>query len=68
MKDYDTVSEAKSSASKAELFRDGHVGILTINLDGKPANESTVRASYKPPVHPGIPLEGNVTLKKTSHS
>ncbi|XP_045156606.2 sperm-associated antigen 8-like [Mercenaria mercenaria] len=60
VKDYDTVTDTtKSSASKAELFRDGHAGVLTINLDARPANETTVKASYKTPVHPGIPLEGN---------
>ncbi|KAL4228274.1 Sperm-associated antigen 8 [Mactra antiquata] len=58
---YDTVSEdiKKISSSKAELFRDGHAGILTVDLEAKPASESTVKASYKKPVHPGIPLQGN---------
>ncbi|XP_060576902.1 sperm-associated antigen 8-like [Ruditapes philippinarum] len=60
VKNYDTVRDVKTSGgSKAELFKDGHAGVLTINLEAKPENETTVRASYKTPVHPGIPLEGN---------
>ncbi|KAH3843966.1 sperm-associated antigen 8-like [Dreissena polymorpha] len=54
---YDTINDDKCE-SKAQLFRDGHVGVLTINVDSKLESETTVRASYKKPVHPGIPLEG----------
>ena len=60
VKGYDTVTDVKTSGSKAELFKDGHAGVLTINLDARPENETTVRASYKTPVHPGIPLQGIV--------
>merc|ERR1711860_186511 len=59
VKGYDTVTDVKTSGSKAELFKDGHAGVLTINLNARPENETTVRASYKTPSHPGIPLEGN---------
>jgi hypothetical protein len=66
VKNYDTVRDVKTSGgSKAELFKDGHAGVLTINLEAKPENETTVRASYKTPVHPGIPLEGIIIIMPT---
>ncbi|XP_052796395.1 sperm-associated antigen 8-like [Mya arenaria] len=58
VQNYDTVEDDKGQ-SNAQLFRDGHVGILTIDTNAKPVSESTVKASFKTPVHPGVPLEGN---------
>lgn len=58
VQNYDTV-EDNQGQSNAQIFRDGHVGVLTIDTNAKPVNESTVKASFKTPVHPGVPLEGN---------
>jgi len=59
VKGYDTVhDESKEGQCSAQLFRDGHVGLLTTNLEAQPVNESTVKASFKPPVQSGVRLEG----------
>lgn len=58
VQDYDTVPDGKTE-SKAQLFRDGHAGILTTDFNAKQEKESTVKSSFKKPVHPGIPLEGS---------
>ncbi|WAR00327.1 SPAG8-like protein [Mya arenaria] len=64
VQNYDTVEDDKGQ-SNAQLFRDGHVGILTIDTNAKPVSESTVKASFKTPVHPGVPLEGMSTFVQT---
>lgn len=62
---YDAVNE-DTTGSKAHIFRDGHLGILTMNFDTPSEKESTVKASFKKPVFRGISLEGSksVTMKQ----
>lgn len=58
--DYDKIDKDEKITSSAQIFRDGHSGILTTDMDAKVDNITTVRQSYKTPQPCGVRLVGNV--------
>ena len=40
------------ATSNAQLYKDGHEGLLTINSDDPVDSQTTYRHSYKPPTGP----------------
>lgn len=66
---YDCVEEDVNITSSAQRFRDGHVGILSTNLEAPASSLTTVRESYKKPEPCGVRLVGMFFLKCiSSHS
>lgn len=57
--DYDKIDKDEKITSSAQIFRDGHSGILTTELDARVDNVTTVRHSYKKPEPCGVRLVGN---------
>lgn len=57
--DYDKIDKDEKITSSAQIFRDGHTGILTTELDARVDNVTTVRHSYKKPEPCGVRLVGN---------
>jgi hypothetical protein len=52
------VEEDVNITSSAQRFRDGHLGILTTDLDAGASNITTIRESYKKPEPCGVRLTG----------
>lgn len=57
--DYDKIDKDEKITSSAQIFRDGHSGILTTDMDARVDNVTTVRQSYKTPQPCGVRLVGN---------
>lgn len=55
---YDCVEEDAKITCSAQRFRDGHLGILTTDLDNGVSNVTTIRESYKKPEPCGVRLMG----------
>ncbi|VDI84225.1 sperm-associated antigen 8-like isoform X1 [Mytilus galloprovincialis] len=55
---YDCVEEDVKVTSSAERFKDGHIGILTTELEAPASKLTTVRESYKKPEPCGVRLMG----------
>ncbi|CAG2249238.1 unnamed protein product [Mytilus edulis] len=51
---YDCVEEDVKVTSSAERFKDGHIGILTTELEAPASKLTTVRESYKKPEPCGV--------------
>ena len=43
----------------AQIFKDGHKGILNIEFDAAAENLTTVREAYTEPRYPGVAVKGN---------
>ncbi|XP_062599110.1 sperm-associated antigen 8-like [Saccostrea cucullata] len=56
--DLDKIDKDEKITSSAQIFRDGHAGILTTEFDSKVDNVTTVRQSYKKPEPCGVRLVG----------
>ncbi|KAJ8303978.1 hypothetical protein KUTeg_017561 [Tegillarca granosa] len=54
----DKVEKDENITSSAQVFRDGHLGILTTDFDAGAENITTIRASYKKPEPCGVRLTG----------
>ncbi len=48
--------------SGAQLFKNGHTGLLTINQTAPSEQLTTVRTSYRPPRGPDVRLKGKLTM------
>lgn len=56
--DLDPVDLNQGITSSAQLFKDGHKGVLTTEFDAKVDTLSTVRDSYRVPQKPGVRQKG----------
>ena len=59
VKGYDTIPDAKAESS-AQLYKDGHPGILSTEFDATAEKDTTFKVSYRPPEHPGVRLMGEL--------
>ena len=44
--------------SSAQVYKDGHRGLLSTEFSTPAEDKTTFRVSYKPPQGPGVPLKG----------
>lgn len=59
----DPISELNDDlTSGAQIFKDGHKGLLTTNFEDGVSNVTEIRENYKPPKGTGIRTLGIVTI------
>lgn len=46
------------SKGAAQVFKDGHVGLLNTDSEAPADNLTTVRVTYQPPQYPGVATKG----------
>ena len=51
-----TINEGLTSS--AQVFKDGHGGLLSTNFEAKAPSVTEVRENYKPPRGPGVRTQG----------